>query len=55
MRQVEPQPGGPIGPQEWRKIIPVEPAATSDPLGREIRRLIREATLMADAIPTPCS
>jgi hypothetical protein len=32
MRQVEPGHGDPIGPLDWRKIIPVEPAASSDRL-----------------------
>ena len=33
MRQQEPRPGGPIGPLDWLKAIPFEPAAGSDPLG----------------------
>ena len=33
MRQVEPQPGGPIGPLDWFKLLPFAPAASSDRLG----------------------
>ncbi len=33
MRQVEPQPGDSIGPLDWLKAIPFEPAAWSDRLG----------------------
>ena len=33
MRQVEPQPGDPIGPVEWRKVIPFQAVAASDRLG----------------------
>src|ERR1700733_11856017 len=33
MRQVEPQPGGPIGPLDWLKMLPFEPAASSHRLG----------------------
>ena len=33
MRQVEPQPGAPIGPLDWFKLLPFAPAASSDRLG----------------------
>src|SRR5262245_8050807 len=33
MRQVEPQPGDPIGPLDWLKNLPFEPAASSHRLG----------------------
>jgi AraC family transcriptional regulator len=33
MRQDEPGGGDPIGPLDWRKIVPFEPAAASDRLG----------------------
>jgi AraC family transcriptional regulator len=33
MRQVEPQPGDPIGPLDWFQILPFEPAASSHRLG----------------------
>ena len=33
MRQVEPQPGAPIGPLDWFKLLPCAPAASSDRLG----------------------
>ena len=33
MRQEEPGVGGPIGPLDWRKILPFEAAAASDRLG----------------------
>jgi AraC family transcriptional regulator len=33
MQQVEPQPGGPIGPLDWRKVIPFQTVAASDRLG----------------------
>src|SRR5438105_3198114 len=33
MPQKEPGPGGPIGPLDWRKIIPFEASAASDRLG----------------------
>jgi AraC family transcriptional regulator len=33
MRQVEPQPGDPLGPLEWVRLLPHEPAASSDGLG----------------------
>src|SRR6516164_10513162 len=33
MPQVEPQPGGPIGPLDWRKVIPFQAVAASDRLG----------------------
>ena len=33
MRQVEPQPGDSIGPLDWYKIIPFEPAACERPAG----------------------
>jgi AraC family transcriptional regulator len=33
MQQVEPQPGAPIGSLDWRKILPFEPAVSSDRLG----------------------
>jgi AraC family transcriptional regulator len=33
MRQEEPGLGGPIGPLDWLKITPIEPAAASDRLG----------------------
>jgi AraC family transcriptional regulator len=32
-QQEEPEGGGPIGPLDWRKILPFEPAASSDRLG----------------------
>jgi hypothetical protein len=32
MRQEEPGRGDPIGPLDWRKILPFEPAASSDRL-----------------------
>ena len=33
MRPDEPGRGDPIGPLDWRKIFPFEPAASSDRLG----------------------
>src|SRR5215813_1538697 len=33
MRQQEPGRGDPLGPLEWHKMIPIEPAAASDRLG----------------------
>jgi AraC family transcriptional regulator len=33
MRQEGPRGGGPIGPRDWLKIVPTEPAASSDGLG----------------------
>ena len=33
MRQVEPQPGAPIRPLDWFKLLPFAPAASSDRLG----------------------
>jgi AraC family transcriptional regulator len=33
MRQEEPGRGEPLGPRDWRKILPFEPAASSDRLG----------------------
>jgi hypothetical protein len=33
MRQDEPGRGDPIGPLDWRKILPFKPAAASDRLG----------------------
>ena len=33
MRQVEPQPGEPIGPRDWFRLLPHEVAASSDRLG----------------------
>ncbi len=33
MRQDEPGRSDPIGPRDWRKIIPFEAAASSDRLG----------------------
>jgi AraC family transcriptional regulator len=33
MRQVEPQPGAPIRPLDWLKLLPFAPAASSDRLG----------------------
>src|SRR5262245_19793381 len=33
MRQCEPGRGDPIGPLDWLKIVPTEPAAASDRLG----------------------
>jgi hypothetical protein len=32
MQQNEPRRGDPIGPLDWRKILPFEPAASSDRL-----------------------
>src|SRR5262245_12096628 len=33
MRQAEPQPGDPLGPLDWPRLLPHEPAAPSDGLG----------------------
>src|SRR5262245_47297179 len=33
MRQVEPQPGEPIGPLDWRTVIPFQAVAASGRLG----------------------
>jgi AraC family transcriptional regulator len=33
MRQLDPQPGGPIRPLDWFKLLPFAPAASSDRLG----------------------
>src|SRR5262249_7536671 len=33
MRQEKPGRGGPLGPLDWRKFVPFEPAAASDRLG----------------------
>src|SRR5262245_40064038 len=33
MQQVEPPPSGPIGPLDWRKVIPFQAVAASDRLG----------------------
>ena len=31
--QAEPARGGPLGPLDWRKVLPFEPCAASDSLG----------------------
>ena len=33
MRQAEPQPGEPLGPLDWLRLLPHETAASSDRLG----------------------
>src|SRR3984885_204936 len=53
MRQVEPQPGGPIGPLDWLKLLPFEPDASSLRLGWAGLEAARNRAVPASELHVP--
>jgi len=53
MRQVEPQPGAPIRPLDWLKLLPFEPAASSDRLGWAGLEAARNRAVPASELHAP--
>jgi AraC family transcriptional regulator len=53
MRQVEPQPGAPIRPLDWLKLLPFAPAASSDRLGWAGLEAARNRAVPASELHAP--
>ena len=53
MRQVEPQPGAPIRPLDWFKLLPFAPAASSDRLGWAGLEAARNCAVPASELHAP--
>ena len=53
MRQQEPGRGGPLGPLDWFKILPHEPAASSDRLGWAGLEAARNRAVPGSELPAP--
>ena len=53
MRQVEPQPGAPIRPLDWFKLLPFAPAASSDRLGWAGLEAARNRAVPASELHAP--